>query len=82
MPIFDYYCEKCDETFEKLILPSDKSEVVCPGCGSNKVERMVSAPALHRTSAHIDILDREYKAYRKKWKENAYMPKPKKKSKD
>ena len=82
MPIFEYYCAKCDDRFEKLIMPSDKPEVVCPVCGSRKIEQMVSAPAIHNTSSKNDVLHREYKAYRKRWKENAYMPKPNKKSKD
>ena len=82
MPIFDYHCEKCDEHFEQLLLPGDKAKVVCPECASKKVERLISAPALHGTQSKNEVLEREYRAYRKRWKENAYMPKPKKKSKD
>src|SRR5688572_3874478 len=82
VPIFEYYCGKCDDAFEKLVMPSDKSTVVCPRCRSKKVEQLISAPAIHNTSSKNAVLDREYKAYNKRWKENAYMPKPKKKSKD
>lgn len=81
MPIFDYHCAKCGDTFEKLVMPPDKSAVKCPHCGSKKVEQMISAPAIHNTSSKNDVLHREYKAYRKRWKENAYMPKAQKKSK-
>jgi len=80
MPIFEYYCAKCDDSFEKIVMPADRSAVKCPECGSGKVEQMISAPAIHNTSSKNDVLNREYKAYRKRWKENAYMPKPKKKS--
>lgn len=82
MPIYDYHCGKCGESFEKLLLPGDTSAVTCPKCKSKKVERLISAPALHGTQSKHEVLHREYKAYRKRWAENAYMPKPKKKSKD
>lgn len=82
MPIFEYHCPKCDDVFEKIVMPSDATPVKCPECGSKKVEQLISAPALHNTSSKNDVLHREYKAYRKRWKENAYMPKPKKKAKD
>jgi hypothetical protein len=38
---------------------------------------MISAPAIHNTSSRNDILNREYRNYNDRWKENAYMPKPK-----
>ena len=82
MPIYDYHCAACDEVFERLILPSDMDDAARPECGSRDVQRMISTPALHNTSSRNDILDREYRQYRKKWEENAYMPKPPKKSKD
>ncbi len=81
MPIYDYYCAKCDDTFEKIVMPSTP-QIACPVCPSTKVTQMISAPVLHNTSSKNDVLHREYKEYRKRWKENAYMPKPKKKSKD
>ena len=77
MPIYDYSCLNCNDTFEKLILNSIPPS--CPKCGSTKVEQMISAPGIHNTSSRNDVLGREYKDYRKRWKENAYMPKAKKK---
>jgi putative FmdB family regulatory protein len=71
VPIYDYHCAKCDETFEKLLMPSGAPPVVCPACGSERVEQMMSAPALHNTSAKNDVLHREYTKYRKRWSENA-----------
>ncbi len=78
MPIYEYHCAKCDVTFEKLILKP--ISIVCPECGSKKVEGLISAPAIHNTSSKNDVISREYKDYRRRWKENAYMPKPKRKS--
>lgn len=83
MPIYDYRCGACGQVFEKLVMPSKEPELICPDCGSKEVERVTSLPTLTGTSAKHDVLQREYKQYRKKWVENAYMPKPpKKKSND
>ena len=43
MPIFEYTCGKCGKAFEKLILGKNGGEIVCPGCGSKKTEKMFSA---------------------------------------
>jgi putative FmdB family regulatory protein len=81
MPIYDYYCGKCDDVFEKIVMPSTP-QVVCPACGSKKLERMISAPALCNTAAKNAVLHREYRDYRKRWNDNATMPKPKKQPTD
>ena len=45
MPILDCRCPACGETFEYLKLaPAD--EPACPGCGSRKVERLLSTFAV------------------------------------
>ncbi|MDX2501408.1 MAG: zinc ribbon domain-containing protein [Deltaproteobacteria bacterium] len=41
MPIYEYYCEKCDQNFECLIIGSDKPE--CSNCSSKKVTKLMSA---------------------------------------
>ena len=41
MPIYEYYCEKCDKNFECLIIGSDKPE--CTTCSSKKVTRLMSS---------------------------------------
>ena len=82
MPIFDYRCEGCGHVFEKLMMPAKEPRLVCPECDSSAVERIASLPTLTGTAAKHDVLEREYQVYHKKWKENAYMPKPKKKSSD
>ena len=79
MPIYEYQCQKCEEIFEKVVFISEQGPITCPKCKSKKVEQLICAPAIHNTSSKNDVLHREYRAYRKRWKENAYMPKAKKK---
>jgi putative FmdB family regulatory protein len=77
MPIYDYHCADCDDVFEKLVMAPVQSPRVCPRCGSRKIERVFSAPALHHTASRDAVLKREYQSYRKQWKDSAYMPKSK-----
>jgi putative FmdB family regulatory protein len=45
MPLYDYRCEKCGETFEVRQKFSDTPLTVHEGCGG-EVKRLLSAPAL------------------------------------
>jgi putative FmdB family regulatory protein len=40
MPIYEYHCEKCNKTFERLQKISDASLCACPSCGSNSKRQM------------------------------------------
>lgn len=40
MPIFEYFCPKCDKDFEILLFGKEKP--VCPRCGSKKVNKLLS----------------------------------------
>lgn len=44
MPIFEYVCKSCNETFEVLEKPifADE-EKSCPNCGEKDLERIISA---------------------------------------
>ncbi len=44
MPIFEFHCDKCDKTFEKLVFGGD-AEVECPFCGQPGVKKLMSACA-------------------------------------
>jgi len=52
MPIYEYSCRACGETFEQWH-PSMKnlSPVACPRCGSADVQRGISAPAVRSSGA-------------------------------
>jgi len=43
MPIYEYQCNNCDHSFEKLIFKGDNEQVVCPKCGANRVKKLFSA---------------------------------------
>ena len=43
MPIFEFVCTECEETFEGLVLSLSRiDEVVCPSCGGDKVKKKMS----------------------------------------
>ena len=43
MPIFEFVCTECDESFEDLVFSLSKiDEVVCPACGGSKVKKKMS----------------------------------------
>jgi putative FmdB family regulatory protein len=46
MPIYEYRCSKCGQTFDKLFASHQKmteSKVACPHCHSKRVKRLISA---------------------------------------
>ena len=42
MPIFEYRCSDCGQTFEELVSSGDRDKVQCPGCGSKSTDRQLS----------------------------------------
>lgn len=48
MPLYEYQCQKCDHTFEKLVQGNELPH--CPECQSPKLERLLSVPAKPGTS--------------------------------
>ncbi len=49
MPIYEYRCEPCENTFETLVR-SSQDVPHCPSCGSIDLEKQFSVPA----SAHVN----------------------------
>lgn len=47
MPLFDFKCNKCGKEFETLVMGSDKP--VCPECGSDDLEKLMSSYACRRS---------------------------------
>ncbi len=43
MPIYEYRCEKCNSSFEKLVFAGEEGEVKCPECGNRDVKKVISA---------------------------------------
>jgi putative FmdB family regulatory protein len=44
MPQYEYYCDSCKKTFAKVLTLDEhnKDKIVCPSCGSRKVEQQYS----------------------------------------
>ena len=51
MPIYDYRCKECGTVFEALVRSFDSQAVKCPGCGSEDMEKLVSAASMIRMDA-------------------------------
>jgi putative FmdB family regulatory protein len=47
MPLYEFTCQKCEHTFETLVLNGEAVE--CPECKSNRLERLFSVPAKPRS---------------------------------
>lgn len=41
MPVYEYVCDKCHTAFEVILTlkEHDKETIICPKCGSKKVEQ-------------------------------------------
>jgi len=47
MPLFEYRCPNCQRRFEKLVRLADRTEeAICPHCGYERAERLISAFAI------------------------------------
>ncbi len=44
MPIFEYRCTECDAEYEKIVFNREAPPPPCPKCGSEHVEKLISAP--------------------------------------
>lgn len=46
MRVFDFYCNECDNLFEKFVSSGQtEKKMECPYCGSTNTEKRLSAPA-------------------------------------
>jgi len=46
MPLYEYRCEACGSTFEKIRKFSDPPLEVCEKCGQGPVSKLISSPAI------------------------------------
>lgn len=47
MPIYEFTCVQCDNSFEQLMAFAATQAAACPLCGSTRTQRIVSPPAIH-----------------------------------
>lgn len=52
MPLYDFYCAKCDETFELLVKITSTTPPACPECGGS-MEKQLSLTSAPGKSAGI-----------------------------
>ncbi len=50
MPMFDFVCTACQQSFEALVRGS--TPPACPACGSTALEKQVALPSLKTSSTH------------------------------
>jgi len=53
MPIYEYFCTKCDVKFENLIF-KENEEVLCPYCHNKNINRLMSSFA-HKTGEDMMV---------------------------
>jgi len=46
VPLYEYRCKNCHHKFERIQKFSDDPVRICPECGQQAVEQMLSAPAV------------------------------------
>jgi putative FmdB family regulatory protein len=54
MPIYDYECRSCGQTFEAFIRGAIRP--MCEACGSGEVEKLLSLPAVHSEGTRANAL--------------------------
>lgn len=42
MPMYEFSCKNCKYTFEKLTTFKEAENVICPECGEEKCEKLMS----------------------------------------
>ncbi|WP_366942926.1 zinc ribbon domain-containing protein [Syntrophomonas sp.] len=43
MPIFDFQCQDCGKSFDKMLSYIDKDKVRCPQCDSSNLKQLLSS---------------------------------------
>ena len=50
MPMFDFVCTACQQSFEALVRGS--TAPACPACGSTALEKQMALPSIKTSSTH------------------------------
>ena len=57
MPIFEYQCDDCGTSFEKLVRKSDADGVACPSCGEKHLKQQYSTFAARANGTQSAVAD-------------------------
>jgi len=60
MPLYEYRCSGCGNQFELLVMKASQV-AVCPSCGSDKVERLLSMFAVSSEASRQSSTAAAYK---------------------
>ena len=55
--MYEYRCDACGHSFEKIQKFSDPQVDVCPSCGERKVQKLLSSPAIQFKGSGFYITD-------------------------
>ena len=60
MPIYDFECLKCHNTFETIRkIEEDNKDLTCPKCGGKKLHKLVSSFQTHSWSQFLDNMEKK-----------------------
>jgi putative FmdB family regulatory protein len=52
MPLYEYHCPGCGDTFDKLVRFSEADKMpICPNCGETETRKKISAGAVIGSSS-------------------------------
>lgn len=57
MPIYEYLCTECEDSFEQIMSFAAVQDPACPSCGSGQTRRKLSAPAIHFKAGGFYLTD-------------------------
>lgn len=46
MPLYEYQCQGCDHSFEKLVFNINDEPLTCPKCDETRVKKMMSLSSM------------------------------------
>ena len=56
MPLYEYICSKCGESFDKIVRFSEADQMPdCPTCGEKETRKKISAGAVIGTSSTSNL---------------------------
>ncbi|RTZ94934.1 MAG: zinc ribbon domain-containing protein [Deltaproteobacteria bacterium] len=58
MPIYEYKCEQCGHSFEKLVFAGDREKIICPKCGAPKTKKLMSCASFMGSGIGSTCADR------------------------
>jgi len=75
MPMYEYKCEGCEETFTVMQrMGAGPEGLKCPACGKKKITKLISAPVYHDPNRGLPSEDKMRGAFNEMKKLQASSP--------